>query len=206
MARVRNRVSIPVGKNQSYPAEFVSFHDLSDGEEHIALLFAGTDSSDATPLVRLHSQCLTGDIFNSARCDCGSQLDEAIDTMASDGGIILYLRQEGRGIGLYNKLDAYSLQDDGLDTYAANQALGFDDDLRDFGIAAEMLHALGVTQIDLLTNNPQKVETIKAHGINVRQQRRTGVYYTRHNGHYLKTKADKANHVIDLDDKRKRAS
>ncbi len=206
MARVRNRVTIPVGKNQSYAAEFVSFHDLSDGEEHIALVFGGAETAATTPLVRLHSQCLTGDIFNSARCDCGSQLDEAIETMAANGGIILYLRQEGRGIGLYNKLDAYSLQDDGLDTYAANQALGFDDDLRDFGIAAEMLHALGIPRIDLLTNNPQKVETIKAHGIEVRRQQHTGVYYTRHNGHYLRAKADKAKHVIDLGRKQKLAS
>ncbi len=206
MARVRNRVTIPVGKDQSCPADFVSFYDLSDGEEHIALVFGGADSAEAVPLVRLHSQCLTGDIFHSARCDCGSQLDEAIATMAASGGIILYLRQEGRGIGLYNKLDAYSLQDEGLDTYAANQALGFDDDLRDFGIAAEMLHALGISRIDLLTNNPQKVETIRSHGIEVRQQRHTGVYYTRHNGHYLKAKADKANHVIDLERKQKLAS
>ena len=206
MARVRNRVTIPVGKNQTCPAEFVSFHDLSDGGEHIALVFGGAEAAVKPPLVRLHSQCLTGDIFNSARCDCGSQLDEAIETMAASGGIILYLRQEGRGIGLYNKLDAYSLQDQGLDTYAANQALGFDDDLRDFGIAAEMLHALGIGEIDLLTNNPKKVETIKAHGIEVRRQRHTGVYYTRHNGHYLRAKADKANHVIDLGRKRKLAS
>ncbi len=206
MARVRNRVTIPVGKDQTYPADFVSFHDLSDGEEHIALIFGGADRSTETPLVRLHSQCLTGDIFNSARCDCGSQLDEAIEAMVKNGGIILYLRQEGRGIGLYNKLDAYSLQDQGLDTYAANQALGFDDDLRDFGIAAEMLHALGIGRIDLLTNNPQKVDTIRAQGIEVRRQQRTGVFYTRHNGHYLRAKADKANHFIDLGRKRKLAS
>lgn len=206
MAQVRNRVTIPVGKKQTYEAEFVSFHGLGDEREHVALIFGAADRSSETPLVRLHSECLTGDIFNSARCDCGSQLDEAIETIAARGGIILYLRQEGRGIGLYNKLDAYRLQDEGLDTYAANQALGFDDDLRDFGIAAEMLHALGIEKIDLLTNNPHKVDSIRAQGIEVRSRESTGVYYNRHNGHYLRAKADKANHVIDLGDKRKLAS
>lgn len=200
MAQVRNKVVIPVGKNQSYEAEFVSFHDLSDDKEHIALIFKSADEADTVPLVRLHSECLTGDVFNSARCDCGKQLDEAVEMMAQTGGILLYLRQEGRGIGLYNKLDAYRLQDTGLDTFEANQALGFDNDLRDFGIAAQMLEAMGIEQIDLLTNNPEKIKTIEAQGVRVRHQRRTGVFYTRHNGHYLQAKADVANHKIDLSD------
>lgn len=198
MASVRNKVTIPVGKRQAYPAEFVSFHGLSDDKEHVALIFGAADREPQVPLVRLHSECLTGDTFNSARCDCGSQLDEAIESMAARGGIVLYLRQEGRGIGLYNKLDAYRLQDQGLDTYAANQALGFDEDARDYGIAAEMLQALGVETIDLLTNNPQKARQIGARGIDVRHELSTGVYYNRHNGHYLRAKADKANHAIDL--------
>ncbi len=198
MATVRNKVMIPVGQNQSHEAEFVSFHGLNDDKEHIALVFKGADSAQGVPLVRLHSECLTGDVFHSARCDCGKQLDEAVETMAKQGGIILYLRQEGRGIGLYNKLDAYKLQDTGMDTFAANRALGFDDDLRDFSVAAQMLAALGVDEIDLLTNNLEKVKTIEEQGVIVRKQKSTGVFYNRHNGHYLQAKAEIANHQIDL--------
>lgn len=206
MAQIRNRVEIPVGREQAHKAEFVSFSGLNDEKEHVALIFKGADKQAEIPLVRLHSECLTGDIFNSARCDCGKQLNEAVETMAKDGGILLYLRQEGRGIGLYNKLDAYKLQDTGLDTFEANQALGFDDDLRDFGIAAQMLKALDVSEIDLLTNNPEKVETIEAEGVKVREQRSTGVFYNRHNGHYLRAKANVANHKIDLTNFRAKAS
>ncbi len=198
MATVRNKVMIPVGQNQSHEADFVSFHGLNDDKEHIALVFKGADAAQDVPLVRLHSECLTGDIFHSARCDCGKQLDEAVETMAKQGGIILYLRQEGRGIGLYNKLDAYKLQDTGMDTFAANRALGFEDDLRDFSVAAQMLEALGVDEIDLLTNNLEKVKTIEEQGVVVRKQKSTGVFYNRHNGHYLQAKAEIANHQIDL--------
>jgi len=198
MATVRNKVMIPVGQAQSHEAQFVSFHGLNDDKEHLALVFKGADKNQAVPLVRLHSECLTGDVFHSARCDCGKQLDEAVETMAKDGGIILYLRQEGRGIGLYNKLDAYALQDTGMDTFAANRALGFDDDLRDFSVAAQMLDALGVEHIDLLTNNLEKVKTIEEQGVRVRNQKSTGVFYNRHNGHYLQAKAEIANHQIDL--------
>jgi GTP cyclohydrolase II len=198
MATVRNKVMIPVGQNQSHEAEFVSFHGLNDDKEHIALVFKAVDATQDVPLVRLHSECLTGDIFHSARCDCGKQLDEAVEIMAKQGGIILYLRQEGRGIGLYNKLDAYKLQDTGMDTFAANRALGFDDDLRDFSVAVQMLEALGVDEIDLLTNNLEKVKTIEEQGVVVRNQKSTGVFYNRHNGHYLQAKAEIANHQIDL--------
>lgn len=198
MAKVRNSVMIPVGKAQSHDAKFVSFDGLGDDKEHIALVFKSADEKAQTPLVRLHSECLTGDVFHSARCDCGAQLDEAVESMAEQGGIILYLRQEGRGIGLYNKLDAYRLQDTGLDTFEANQALGFDNDLRDFSIAAQMLSALGIDEIDLLTNNPEKVKTIEAEGVRVRRQQKTGVFYNRYNGHYLAAKASVANHNIDL--------
>jgi len=206
MAQIRNRVVIPVGREQAHKAEFVSFSGLNDDKEHIALIFRGADKQSDVPLVRLHSECLTGDIFNSARCDCGNQLNEAVETMAKDGGILLYLRQEGRGIGLYNKLDAYKLQDEGMNTFEANQALGFDDDLRDFGIAAQMLKALGIEEIDLLTNNPEKVETIEEKGVKVRERRSTGVFYTRHNGHYLRAKANVANHKIDLTNFQAKAS
>ena len=198
MVTVRNSVIIPVGTKQTHEAKFVSFHGLSDDKEHIALVFKGADSKQAVPLVRLHSECLTGDVFHSARCDCGKQLDEAIELMSQQGGIILYLRQEGRGIGLYNKLDAYRLQDTGLNTFEANKALGFDDDLRDFSIAAQMLQALAVDEIDLLTNNPEKVATITQEGIKVRRQQTTGVFYNRHNGHYLAAKVEVGKHQIDL--------
>ncbi|WDE07008.1 GTP cyclohydrolase II [Thalassomonas viridans] len=206
MVSVRNSVVIPVGEKQTHEAKFVSFHGLSDGKEHIALVFKEADSGQAVPLVRLHSECLTGDVFHSARCDCGQQLDEAIELMAQKGGILLYLRQEGRGIGLYNKLDAYSLQDTGLNTFEANNALGFENDLRDFSIAAQMLQALGVTEIDLLTNNPEKVATIEQHNVKVRRQQTTGVFYNRHNGHYLAAKAEVAKHHIDLRRQNKLAS
>lgn len=198
MATVRNKVMIPVGQNQSHEAQFVSFHGLNDEKEHVALVFKSADQDQAVPLVRLHSECLTGDVFHSARCDCGKQLDEAVESMAKEGGIILYLRQEGRGIGLYNKLDAYALQDTGLDTFAANRALGFDDDLRDFSVAAQMLKALGIEEIDLLTNNPEKVKTCEEQGIKVRKQKSTGVFYNRHNGHYLQAKRKIANHHINI--------
>jgi GTP cyclohydrolase II len=198
MATVRNSVMIPVGQSQAHTAKFVSFEGLGDDKEHIALVFKGADESTDTPLVRLHSECLTGDVFHSARCDCGAQLDEAVESMAEQGGIILYLRQEGRGIGLYNKIDAYRLQDTGMNTFEANQALGFDDDLRDFSIAAQMLLALGVNEIDLLTNNPEKVKTIRDAGVQVRKQQQTGVFYNRHNGHYLAAKVGVANHNINL--------
>mgnify|MGYP000252805170 CR=1 FL=1 len=198
MATVRNKVMIPVGQNQSHEAEFVSFHGLNDDKEHVALVFKGTDAAQDVPLVRLHSECLTGDIFHSARCDCGKQLDEAVESMAKQGGIILYLRQEGRGIGLYNKLDAYKLQDSGMNTFEANNALGFDDDLRDFSVATQMLKALDVNEIDLLTNNPQKTASMEGAGIKVRKQNSTGVFYNRHNGHYLSAKVSVANHDIDL--------
>lgn len=198
MALIRNKVVIPVGQEQAHEAEFVSFSGLNDEKEHVALVFKGADKEQNVPLVRLHSECLTGDVFHSARCDCGKQLDEAVESMAKQGGILLYLRQEGRGIGLYNKLDAYRLQDEGMNTFEANQALGFDDDLRDFGVAAQMLKALGVEEIDLLTNNPEKVKTIESQGIKVREQKTTGVFYNRHNGHYLQAKANVAKHKIDL--------
>jgi GTP cyclohydrolase II len=189
---------IPVGQSQAHMAKFVTFEGLNDDKEHIALVFKGADDQVDIPLVRLHSECLTGDVFHSARCDCGAQLDEAVERMAEQGGIILYLRQEGRGIGLYNKIDAYRLQDTGLNTFEANQALGFDDDLRDFSIAAQMLEAMGIPEIDLLTNNPEKVKTIENEGVHVRHQQKTGVFYNRHNGHYLAAKASVANHDIDL--------
>ncbi|GAA0817513.1 GTP cyclohydrolase II [Colwellia sp. D2M02] len=197
MAEVRNKVIIPIGKHNAHKAEFVSFSHLKDDKEHVALVFKGADTAKV-PLVRVHSECLTGDIFHSARCDCGQQLDEAVETMAKSGGIILYLRQEGRGIGLYNKLDAYSLQDTGMNTFEANKALGFDHDLRDFTVATQMLNALNISEIDLLTNNPEKVSALTQAGIKIQKTVPTGIFANQHNNHYLAAKVSVAKHTIAL--------
>ncbi|KND37717.1 GTP cyclohydrolase [Streptomyces acidiscabies] len=178
-------------------AEMVSFSGLADGREHIAVVFPG-DSTPA-PLVRVHSECLTGDVFGSARCDCGPQLGEAVERFAGAGGILLYLRQEGRGIGLYNKLDAYRVQDDaGLDTFAANRALKFDDDLREYLPAAQMLRALGISRVRLLTNNPDKVRQLEEQGIEIEGIQATQVFRTERNTQYLRVKAELGGHTIDL--------
>jgi GTP cyclohydrolase II len=199
MAKVRNKVMIPIGKNDLHQAEFVSFTNLKDDKEHVALVFNNVLNKHEVPLVRVHSECLTGDIFHSARCDCGKQLDEAVETMAKTGGIILYLRQEGRGIGLYNKLDAYRLQDSGMNTFEANKALGFPHDLRDFTVATQMLTALEINEIDLLTNNPEKVASLTEAGITVRKAVATGIFSNKHNNDYLAAKVSVAKHTIALD-------
>src|SRR5450432_421482 len=156
------------------PARVFTFNKLVDGREHLALGL-GTraractvDTGAATvPLVRPHSECLTGDVFGGQRCDCGAQLREAVERIADSGGYLLYLRQEGRGIGLYAKLDAYALQDTGLDTYEANLALGHQEDERSYLVAAQMLKALGETDIALLSNNPDKDRQLRRFGVAV---------------------------------------
>ncbi|MVU83999.1 GTP cyclohydrolase II RibA [Nocardia sp. ET3-3] len=196
-ARVRTRVRIPLTFADGYSttAQAVTFDGLADGREHLALILG--EPGD-TPLVRLHSECLTGDVFGSARCDCGPQLRESVERIAEAGGILLYLRQEGRDIGLYNKLDAYALQDSGLDTYQANTELGFDEDARDYTAAAQMLSALGVDDIDLLTNNPDKVRQLTALGVAVRDTLPTGVHANPANLRYLRAKAEHTGHTIRL--------
>ena len=181
----RTSVMIPIGP-AGVAAEFIGFDGL-DGLEHVAIRFAGRRPDPSRPiLVRLHSECLTGDIFASARCDCGNQLQEAVELLSEEGGILLYLRQEGRGIGLYAKLDAYRLQDKGIDTYAANRWLNLPEDARNYTVGARMLQALGVDRIRLLTNNPDKVAQLSAAGIDVAEVRRTGVYVTDANRAYLR--------------------
>jgi GTP cyclohydrolase II len=197
-ATIRQKVDIPLGDKT---ATFYSFNDLADDKEHIALVFKGTGASSElskVPLVRMHSECLTGDVFGSSRCDCGNQLNEAIDKLSVEGGVLLYLRQEGRGIGLYNKLDAYALQLKGLDTYEANKALGLGDDLRNYKVAAQMLLALDIKAIRLLSNNPNKRKQLEDLGIKIMSMRSTGVFVKEENKSYLKAKVDKTGHFIRL--------
>ncbi|MFF3004707.1 GTP cyclohydrolase II [Kitasatospora sp. NPDC057940] len=198
-ATVRSRVRIPLTFSDGYraEAEAFTFHDLADGAEHLALAF-GEVPEGGTPLVRLHSECLTGDVFGSDRCDCGPQLRESVERITEAGGYLLYLRQEGRGIGLYNKLEAYSLQDSGLDTYDANTALGLPEDGRDYTAAAQMLTTLGATGIDLLSNNPDKAQQLADLGITVRRRVPTGVHLSASNVRYLRAKVERTGHSIEL--------
>jgi len=198
MAEVRTRISLKVGISSNIPAEMVSFNELASDKEHVALIFSKADKSTKVPLVRIHSECLTGDVFHSSRCDCGEQLDEAIELMATEGGVILYLRQEGRGIGLYNKIDAYKLQSQGMNTYQANNHLGFGDDLRDFTEAGQMLEALNISTLKLMTNNPIKVKALIDYGLTVEKEVNTSTHVKDGNEDYLKAKVDNAGHKLNL--------
>jgi GTP cyclohydrolase II len=198
-ARVRTRVVVPIRLADGRTAEpqIVTFNGLVDGREHLAVAF-GQLRRDHGTLVRIHSECLTGDVLGSQRCDCGQQLAECLSTMHEEGGVLLYLRQEGRGIGLYNKLDAYRLQDSGMDTFAANRALNFADDERSYLVAAQILFALGIRNIELLSNNPDKARQLRAYGVVVRSRRLTGAYVTSDNIRYLKAKVSHSGHKINI--------
>ncbi|WP_246335852.1 GTP cyclohydrolase II [Vibrio marinisediminis] len=198
MADVRARVEFKVGVGSKIDAEILSFNGLKTEKEHVAVVFKQADQAQEVPLVRMHSECLTGDVFHSSRCDCGEQLDETIERMGQAGGIILYLRQEGRGIGLYNKIDAYRLQSQGMNTYEANNHLGFGDDLRDFTEAAQMLLALNVKTIRLVTNNPKKVKELQEHGIEIAEVVNTLAHIKDGNESYLKAKVSHGKHVLKL--------
>jgi len=178
------------------PSTFFSFSGLCDPSEHFAIGF-GAWRHHTAPLVRIHSECATGDIFRSALCDCGDQLEEAIRVLRAQHGVLMYLRQEGRGIGLYNKLDAYSIQADGVDTFSANEMLGLERDGRSYRAAAQMLRALGLNQIQLYTNNPDKRQQLQELGISVIGCRSTGVFVRPENRRYLHAKA-RAGHQLTL--------
>lgn len=199
-ATIRTQVTVPLRFPDGYgaTARVFTFDGLVDGREHLALGLGDRATGGPPPLVRPHSECLTGDVFGSQRCDCGSQVREAVERIAATGGYLLYLRQEGRGIGLYAKLDAYVLQDRGLDTYEANRALGFCDDARDYTVAAQMLHALGCTRVALLSNNPDKAAQLGRCGVTVMERVPTGVHLSATNARYLATKAHRAAHTLDL--------
>ena len=206
-ATIRRQVTLPLRFADGYTtaARVLTFDGLVDGLEHLALGLGGyaqesqqNGSLPTEPLVRPHSECLTGDVFGSQRCDCGAQLREAVERIAEAGGYLLYLRQEGRGIGLYSKVDAYLLQDAGLDTYEANLALGHAEDERDYTVAAQMLGALDVPRVALLSNNPDKAAQITRLGVTVTAQVPTRVHLSAANAGYLATKAGRGAHTLQI--------
>ena len=174
------------------------FRDEESGKEHVALTLG--DVADGQPVLgRLHSECLTGDALFSQRCDCGAQLEAALRAIATEGrGVLLYLRQEGRGIGLLNKIRAYELQDGGADTVEANERLGFAADQRDYSICQPMLDHLGIRSVLLMTNNPRKVKALEGFGVRVAERRPLEIGLNQHNHKYLATKAGKLGHMLGL--------
>jgi GTP cyclohydrolase II len=184
--RIRRRVPLPLQRVGQVTATIVTFDGL-DEPDHVALVF-GDIAPEQAPWVRVHSSCITGDVFGSMRCDCGEQLDQAIAQFEAEGGVLLYLMQEGRGIGLAAKIDAYALQDAGMDTFQANRYLGHRADAREYANAAQMLGALGINRIRLLTGNPSKVTQLAAHGVQVIEHRPIKVEPNPHNARYLAAK------------------
>ncbi len=199
--RLRSEILVEVVAEAKLPTEFGDFNirvfaNKVDGLEHVAVYLGEINQNDPT-LVRVHSECLTGDVFGSLRCDCGDQLHESLRMIAKNkSGILLYMRQEGRGIGLVNKIKAYSLQEQGLDTVEANQHLGFASDPRDYGIGAQILHTMGVRNMRLITNNPKKRVGLESYGLNVVELVPMEIQPNEHNEFYLKTKKTKMGHFL----------
>ena len=200
----QKKTSVQVAAVAELPSRYGNFHILAfknnhDQKEHVALVKGNTVNAEDMP-VRLHSECLTGDAFGSLRCDCRDQLEAALRLIDRMGrGIVIYLRQEGRGIGLVNKIRAYNLQDQGLDTVEANHVLGFRDDERDYAAAAHMLQAMMVRSIQLITNNPKKIQQLNHYGIKITGRIPHVMEPNEHNRFYLETKAAKSGHWIDFE-------
>jgi GTP cyclohydrolase II len=199
----RDKVCVRIVAMAELPSRFGDFHIVAfennrDGKDHVAITKGDVIGTSDVP-VRLHSECLTGDALGSLRCDCRDQLEAALKAIGQmEKGVVLYLRQEGRGIGLTNKIRAYSLQDQGLDTVEANLALGFRDDERDYAVAAHMLMSLKIDSVQLMTNNPKKIDQLRQYGIQVNGRIPHIMQPNEHNRFYLETKAAKSGHLIDF--------
>ena len=202
--RIKNETHIEHVVDVNLPTEIGDFQlhafkDLNSDMDHLALV-KGTWDKDESVLVRVHSSCMTGDIFGSCRCDCGPQLHAAMNLIEKDGkGVIIYMNQEGRGIGLVNKLKAYKLQEGGMDTMEANIELGFKADERDYGLGAQMLRALGVSKMRLMTNNPKKRTGLVGYGLEIVENVSLEIKSNVHNASYLQVKRDKMGHNLKLD-------
>jgi 3,4-dihydroxy 2-butanone 4-phosphate synthase/GTP cyclohydrolase II len=201
--RMRNEILVREAVRAKMPTpygdfELIGFENDVDRKEHVALV-KGDITPDEPVLVRVHSECLTGDVFHSARCDCGDQLHRAMEMIEEEGkGVIVYMRQEGRGIGLINKLKAYHLQENGRDTVEANVELGFAPDLRDYGLGAQILVALGVRKMRMMTNNPKKIIGLEGYGLEVVERVPIEIPPTEENKKYLKTKKEKMGHILEV--------